>query len=261
MNIDRADCISNVSIVGIPARIRVSISRMKKTFAFATLLALLALPAHSAIVWTGATSTDIFDESNWDLSGSTVTTIDENVSIDDDVFIGAAADPFANTPVIPDLAGQVRFQLADARVLTIDGGTLDIAGNDGVGGAPGTTNGPAVAVLGGGAFNPFFIVNDVSLSVDGSSTATFNGGGNPINISTVDLAPGAEFTFGNETPEAFTNEHLSKFSVNGAAAVIDGNITLASNGGTGSVINAIPEPSSMVMLGLAAFGAIFRRRR
>lgn len=232
---------------------------MKKPLAISALLAFLALPAYSAIVWTGNTSTDIFDESNWDLSGSTVTTIDENVSIDDDVFIGSG--PFTNSPVIPDLAGQVRFQLADARMLTIDGGSLNIAGNDGVGGAPGTTDGPAVAILGGGAFNPFFIVNDVSLSIDGSSTATMNGGGNPINLSTVDLAPGATFTFGGETPEAFTTEHLSKFSVNGAAAVVDSNITLVSNGGNGSIVTAVPEPSTALLLGLAGLSAFVRRRR
>lgn len=233
---------------------------MKKSHLATPLIAaLLTLPSNATVVWVGSTSTDVFEDSNWDLTGSAVAAVDENVSIEDDVFIGAG--PFTNNPIIPDLGGQVRLQLADAKTLTLDGGTLDIAGNDGVGGAPGTSNGPAVLVLGGGAFNPFFIVNGVSLSVDGSSSATFNGGGNPVNISTVDLAPGATFTFGNETPTAFTDEHLSKFTVNGAPAVIGSNINLVDNGGTGSVITAIPEPSSVLLLGLAGFGAIFRRRR
>ncbi|MCB1095608.1 MAG: PEP-CTERM sorting domain-containing protein [Verrucomicrobiae bacterium] len=236
---------------------------MKRTFlaVVTALLTVSALSSHASIVWVGTTSSDVFDESNWDLSGSLVTTIDENVSIEDDVFIGAG--PFSNAPVIPDLAGQVRFQLADAKMLTLDGGSLVAAGNDGVGGAPGTVNGPAIAILGGGSFNPFFIVNGVSLTIDGASSATMNGGGNPINLSTVDLAPGATFTFGGETPEAFTAEHLSKFSVNGAPAVIDGNIKLVSDGAIGSIVTAVavPEPSSAVLLTLAGLGVLIRRRR
>ena len=232
---------------------------MNKTLPVAVLFALLTFPAQAVITWVGSTSTDIFEDTNWDLTGSSVTEITENVSIEDDVFIGAG--PFDNAPIIPDLGGQVRFQLADGKTLTLDGGTLDIAGNDGVGGAPGTSDGPAVMVLGGGAFNPFFVVNDVKVSLDGTSTARFNGGGNPVNISTVDLAPGAVFTFNGETPEAFTNEHLGKFTVNGAAAVVGDNITLVTNGAAGSIVTAIPEPSSALFVLLAGIGVLIGRRR
>ena len=231
---------------------------MKLIAAITVLVATLTC-AQAAITWVGGTSGDMFEESNWDLSGSSVTTIDPNVSIDDDVFIGAG--PFTNDPVIPQLDAQMRFQLADARVLTLDGGTIGIDGNDGVGGAPGTSNGPIVNVLGGGAFNPFFIVNGVNLNIDATSTATFGGGGNPINISTVDLKPGAVVTFLAETPDAFRGEHLAKFSVNGAAAVEGGNITVEASGGAGSTITAVPEPGSVALAGLSLLFLLGRRRR
>ena len=116
-------------------------------FGLAAFFCLVSLPiAHADVVWVGGTSDDVFDEANWDLTGSSVTLIDENVSIDDDVVIGGG--PFANNPVIPDLGGQVRLQIGDGFLLTVEG-QINYAGNDGVGGAPGSTNGPTVNVVNG----------------------------------------------------------------------------------------------------------------
>lgn len=210
------------------------------------------------ISWTGAVSTDIFDEANWDLSNSSVVMIDPNVSIMDDVLIGGG--PFANSPVIPQLDGQQRFQLDDGRTLTVSGGTLGIEGNDGVGGAPGTSNGPVVNVIDGGQFDPFFVVNDVKVNIDGTSTATFGGGGNPINLSTLNLTSGSVLTFLAETPDQYRAEHLSKTSVDGVAGVEGVNLLIESNGANGSVITVVPEPSS-VLLALLGGLALLRFRR
>ncbi|MCP4950672.1 MAG: hypothetical protein GY922_02345, partial [Proteobacteria bacterium] len=62
--------------------------------------------APAGIVWTGANGTDVFDEGNWDLSNSSVTVIDPNVSIDADVVILNA------TVDIPQLDAQQSFQVA-----------------------------------------------------------------------------------------------------------------------------------------------------
>jgi hypothetical protein len=219
------------------------------------------LPMHASaeVIWIGGASTDVFDEANWDLSGSTVTVIDPNVSITDNVIIGPG--PFANSPVIPELSGQQRLQLGDGHALTLDSALLSIAGNDGVGGEPGTANGPTVSVINGAQFNPFFVVNDVLVDIDAVSSATFGGGGNPINLSTVNLAPGATLSFLAEDPAAYISEHLSKTFVNGSPAEIDVNITIAGDGGAGSVITAIPEPSSLALTCLACLGLLARRRR
>ncbi|MDB4141992.1 hypothetical protein N9733_00845 [Akkermansiaceae bacterium] len=91
------------------------------------LVPFLILPTSAAIIWTGATSTDVFDESNWDLSGSAVTVIDSNISVADDLTITGA------TASIPDLAGQIRFQVGDGFTINLNNATLESAGNDGVG--------------------------------------------------------------------------------------------------------------------------------
>ena len=233
--------------------------RIYSVFAFG-LCAAFAMSAQAQIIWVGDVSNDIFDEANWNLTNSSVTLIDPDVTIADDAVIGPG--PFANDPLIPELAGQQRFQLDDGKVLTLNGATLTVAGNEGVGGAPGTTNGPTVEVIGGGQFDPFFVVNDVKVKIDATSTATFGGGGNPINLSTVDLTPGAVLAFLAETPDAYRTEHLSKTFVLGAPAVEGVNVAIASDGANGSIITVIPEPSSitLALLGLFAVTA-FRRRK
>ena len=232
---------------------------MNKTFCIVALVCAVSATAHAEITWVGGTSSDIFDESNWDLSSSTVIFIDPNVTIEDDAVIGPG--PFANDPIIPELPGQQRFQLGDGKTLTLDSVSLTVAGNDGVGGAPGTTDGPSVDVIGGGQFDPFFVVNDVLVNIDAVSTATFGGGGNPINLSTVDLTPGAVLSFLAETPDAFRTEHLSKTFVTGAPAMEGVNITIVGDGGAGSMITAIPEPSAIVLVLLGIFSlSIFRRK-
>ena len=116
-------------------------------------------------------------------------------------------------------------------------------------------------VINGAEFNPFFVVYDVKVNIDGSSSATFGGGGNPINLSTLDLTPGATLAFLAEDPTAYINEHLSKTFVNGSPAEVDVNITIASDGASGSVITAIPEPSSVTLACLACLALLAQRRR
>ena len=60
---------------------------MKTILSLALCLLLSALPASAQIAWTGMTGTDVFEESNWDFSNSTVTAIDPNVAIDDNLVV------------------------------------------------------------------------------------------------------------------------------------------------------------------------------
>ena len=222
---------------------------------FATLAASLCV-SQATVVWTGAASADPFDDGNWDLSGSGVTAVDSNVSVSDDIVVTDG------NIAIPNLGGQVRLQVGNGFSITLDNSTLSLVGggNDGVGGAPGST-GVEVYLTNGSQFNPFFIVNAVSLYIDGTSSAIFGGGGNPVNISTIDLTRGAELSFRNETPAAFTSEHLSKITVDGEPAVAGVNILINPfNGAAGSAITVIPEPSALGLMGLSAL-VLFRRRR
>jgi hypothetical protein len=233
---------------------------LKKFVQFLAISACGVLPLQAAIVWTGAVDTDIFNEANWDLSGSAVTAVDPNVTIADDVnFLNA-------TVSITDVTGQQRFQVGNGFLVTVDNSSIIAAGNDGIAGPVGSAlpagpGGPVINVINGSAFEPFFIFQGVDLSIDGTSTATHRGGGNPINVSLVDLAPGAVVTFTAETVAAFNAEHLGKYTVNGVAAAEGVNITIASDGGAGSIITAIPEPSSFLLVGLAGVALILRRRK
>ena len=109
-----------------------------------------------------------------------------------------------------------------------------------------------------------FLARELDAIIDGTSSLTLRGAGNPVNGSTVDLSVGGIVNFADETVEAFTTEHLSKFTVNGSAAVIGTNLSVVSDGGVGSVVTAItavvPEPASVgILTGIA--GVLFSRRR
>jgi len=230
---------------------------MKTSFVTFAVIAAFLAPSQAAVVWTGATSTDPFDDSNWDFSGSGVSAVDANVSVADDISI-------VNGSIeIPNLGGQQRLQIGNGFTMTLDNATLGLVagGNDGTGGQPGST-GVSINLTNGSQFNPFFIVNAVSLDIDGTSSATFGGGGNPVNISTINLTFGSTLSFRAETPAAFRGEHLGKITVNGVPAVDGVNIEIAPfNGASGSLITAIPEPSSTVLLGFAGIALVFRRRK
>lgn len=236
---------------------------MPRSLPLAPLLSLLLAPAlHADIVWTGAVSDDIFDEANWDLSQSTVTVIDPNVTIDDDVLIANAPVPV----VIPDHGGQVRFQLGDGYTLTLDNSTLVQAYNDGVGGVPSTTIGPRVVVLDGASFESFFITHKTRLEVAAGGRAVFGGGHNPINGSTIELALGAVLAFTDETPSAYVAEHLAKTRVEGVPASEDVNVRVLRAGSAGCAVHPLGAigvsycgpanlNSSGAAAGLVAFGA------
>jgi hypothetical protein len=199
------------------------------------LFALLAVPAQADIVWTGAVSNDIFDEANWDLSNSTVTLVDPNVSINDDILIANAASPVELT----DVLGQGRFQIGNGYTLTVDASVLNTVNNDGVGGAPGASLGPNVIVRNGGSFNTFFITNHTILDIRSGCSATFGGGATPLNASAVNITAGATLAFMDETAAAYISEHLSKTTVDGAPAVVDVNSQVVSDGSQGCIVTVI----------------------
>jgi len=208
---------------------------MRKFGYFASLLALLAAPAEADIVWIGAVSNDIFDEANWDLSGSTVTIVDPNVSIDDNILIAGASTPVE----IPNITGQARFQIGNGYTLTVDASVLNTANNDGVGGAPGASLGPNVLVTNGGSFNTFFISNHTILDISSGCSATFGGGATPINAAAVNITAGATLAFTDETPAAYISEHLHKTTVDGAPAVLDVNVQVVSDGALGCIVTVV----------------------
>jgi len=194
-------------------------------------------PPAGGITWTGASSQDIFEEGNWDLTESYVTAIDPGVTILDDVLIEDAPQ----TVQLPDVTGIARLQLGDGYTLTIDNSTVVALANEGIGGAPGTSIGPNVEVTGGAHLEVLFIASRTSLHVGASSSVTLTAGAHPVDDSPVDLTVGATLAFTNESVTEYVAEHLSKTTVDGEPAVVDDNIFVVSDGANGCLVSVVPE--------------------
>jgi hypothetical protein len=201
-------------------------------------LPLLASPSGADIFWTGTTSNDIFDETNWDLTQSTVTVIDPNVTIDDDVYIVNAT---ATVEIPNNGGGQSRFEVGDGFTLTIDDSSVIVLGNDGIGGAPGTSAGPIVRLINGASITVFFIAHSTDLQVGTGCMAAFLGAATPINGSTVDLTANTWLHFVNESVADYIAEHLKRTTVDGAPAVVDVNVGVMTDGSVGSIVSAISQ--------------------
>ena len=108
-----------------------------------------------------------------------------------------------------------------------------------------------------------FFGSDLSVVLQDNSDVTLNGGGNPL-VGTVDFQSfDSILSFTNETVADVTAEHLGKFTVFGAAAVVGSNVTIFDDGGITRVqaLNPIPEPSAAILLAGGLGMAISTRRR
>ena len=92
---------------------------------------------------------------------------------------------------------------------------------------PGGPEGPVLDIKNGSVVEVFFIVNGVQVNVDGTSEIIFGGGGNPVNLSVIDLKDGAGLK--NETIEAFNSEHLGKLTIDGEVAEEEINYSISLN--------------------------------
>ena len=227
----------------------------------AAFLSLSSFFCHGAVTWTGNVGTDIFDGSNYSgLPNGLV--LGPNVTVEDDITFSNA------TVTIPQVSAQQRFQVARGFAMTVDGSNFSLTGgsNDGIGGVPGSKlpagpAGPTLNIINGSSLEAFFIVNGVQMYVDGTSSVTLGGGGNPVNISSIDLDTGATLSFTRETIAQFNAEHLSKITINGTAAQEGLNFTIDALGAAGSTITAIPEPSAGLLGAIGCIVLLLRRRR
>ena len=145
----------------------------------AAFLSLSSFFCHGAVTWTGNVGTDIFDGSNY--SG-----------LPNGLVLGPNITFSNATVTIPQVSAQQRFQVASGFTMTVDGSNFSLTGgsNDGIGGVPGSKlpagpAGPTLNIINGSSLEAFFIVNGVQMYVDGTSSVTLGGGGNPVNISSV----------------------------------------------------------------------------
>jgi hypothetical protein len=245
---------------------------------FAVVMMLICVCAVNAdqYNWTGGTDTDFFNELNWDLDGSPGTnppagTIDPEVDINHDLWItsGTAeinAASFSSEPYLGPGVG----------TLTMTGGVLDMIGSLGANGLSASVDGTGdlancAVLFGGSSLAQLQFVLDLDVSLADSATLELYGGGNPINRTGIDfVSPNASIYFTAETVAAAVSEHLGKLTVYGWPAMIGtdpsvlepgDNLLIVSDGGAGSIVTTpIPEPATMMLLGLGGLLGLRRRK-
>jgi hypothetical protein len=122
-------------------------------------------------------------------------------------------------------------------------------------------------LINGSTFNTIWFAggNEVS-TLDGGSILTIReDGAGTYNNNTVDfLDLDSKIVYSNagRTIAEVEAEHLSRFTVNGAAAVVGDNISIYTDGVTGfTTVQAIPEPGTLSMVAAAGFCILFIRRK
>ncbi|WP_425399017.1 PEP-CTERM sorting domain-containing protein [Aeoliella sp.] len=200
----------------------------------------LAADCQAVISWTGGglDPSLVFAEDNYDLSGSTVTAIDPNVAVFDDVV-------FSGANISASDFGGGALQIGDSYSLSLNSTTFVTDATGGISGVAGGTT-SAVHLSNGSSLSTQFATVGLTVNVDATSAITFRGGGDPINSQTsptqVHLTPGATITMASDTE---FSEHLAEIFVDGVSAADD--FSILSFDGTGMTATAVaPAPRLFV---------------
>lgn len=204
-------------------------------------VAVCALPRLTADTyeWTaGGDGVSIYQEANWTLDGNGTTAIpqiDPNVAIGHDLVV---------TGGIPGGGGggSAHLRLGNSGSLAVEAGVFRMAMGAAAGiHADGTIGGArsSVRISGTGELLAQFL-GDQSVVMDGASTLTLYGGGDPLNNSVVALAGSwsGEIRFLAESVADVQAEHFPKITLDGGPLQLGGNVELIDDGGGGAVLRA-----------------------
>lgn len=193
--------------------------------------ALAAVPAvgPTTLVWTGdGDGISVADEANW--SGTP-----------DGGIINLAS--ISEILVIDDVMAQVGGPSGSSTLNFTGGGGLSVhAGTLTRGGANQAIESGFLHMTGGQVQRQW--ISACTVRLEGTGRIELSGGNEPLpNGTIIDLGSmqaGVDFLF--ETPSDFVAEHLSKFRVNGGAAVVGANILIQTyNSGQGCSVSVLPD--------------------
>lgn len=143
----------------------------------------------------------------------------------------------------------------------------------------------SLSLVNGASLNSTFVSNGggagaLTITLDGGSTLTLGGNGNPLNNAVVDLLDfDSLLQFSAETIDSFLffaspsgeqGEHFGKITFQGDDLIFgsdpfafeagDNALATEFNGGSGVQIQAIPEPAITLLGGLGLLALVRRRR-
>lgn len=212
------------------------------------------------IIWVGGAATDDFyDDANWDFTGSASATM---ASPTDD--IASISGATINEPS----GAFTNIEIGDGLSVSLDSTSFTFTNNNGFTGEDDASDVASLVNLNNASFlNLQFISIGTVVNVDGTSHLQVRGGGDGINSQTetsqVFLAQGGMLTM--TSVAEFGEQGNEIFASNSSGLVVsynsDNSILSFSGTEATAVFAAVPEPSSVLVLGLIGIVAGFARRR
>jgi hypothetical protein len=250
----------------------------------------------ATITWTGSggggNGVSLFETNNWDNPGGVITVLNfKGVPVAHD-FIINSTDTVGGTGGVSgvlDLGGTGSLTVTDPNGGTAGGelrlgagailknGTISVTGSnfDFIQGtldnADFTSNWGlnlrgSLDILNGSSVLATWFANGGTSDIGGVLTLTIREDGsgtfNGTTLNFLDFDSKIVYSNLNRTIAEVTSEHLSRFTVNGAAAVVGDNISIYTDGVTGfTTVQPVPEPSTIALVGLALGAVLLCRRR
>lgn len=240
----------------------------------AAILTVSIVSSQAAIIWTGGGDTDnLFDPANYSGGAPVESGSGADTPLGDDLTIENATIGSGAGYTI----GFGELEAGEADIVTFINTSVDGTGTTGglAGTSVGDLNdiGAEFNVTNGSSLNLQFIIHG-TLNIDGTSSVRFRGGGNPINGTPANTAvvltdAGARLILTNAANFSTNQGNGNKiYAYNASGSLVSYNsdnsiLTLVTAGGvtTGTAnFSAIPEPSSALLICLAGFGLMTRRR-